>query len=236
VAIAAASRGTPLGDATDQTSYTMVDGGTPANGILLLAFVMESGGAFPIAGLTGYGQTFTLIGRSPNTEVELWACITSGATSTAPVTTDTGSPTGMNLFIVEVTGAYVSGTLLDAFEQQTVGVYVAGAEDITGTATTLSVTLKSPDNSLNRAFSAFGHSTNQGKTPRASWTELADIGHTNPSKALEGQYRSDAHETTASATWATASTVEGIAWTIRDATAPPTATSDAPFFPVVVGA
>ncbi len=212
----------------------MVDGGTPNNGILLLAFIAESG-VPPVATFAGYGQTWTLVGRTADNAVGLYACITSAATSAAPVTTDTGSPTGMILDVIEVTGAYVSGTVLDAFEQQTAGVYIAEAVDISGTATSLSITLKAPDNAANRPFSVFHHVVAQNKTPRASWTELSDHGHTNPAKNLEMQYRSDTHETTASASWLTGAGCRGLAVTIREASAPPGGSTEQ-FFPVVVGA
>ncbi len=234
MAIASASRGTPLASGTDQNSYTMVDGGTPSNGILLLAFFIV-GGVPPATSFTGYAQTWTLVGRDASSELELYACITASADSTAPVVTKT-SATGINLAVLEVTGAYVSGTVLDAFEQQTAGVYIAEATDQTGTATSLSVTLKSPDNVLNRPFSAFLHNIAQVKAPRTNWTETADINHANPAKGTDTQYRSDAHETTASATWITAANAKGLAWTIRDATAPPAGASTEQFFPVVVGA
>ncbi len=213
----------------------MVDGGTPSNGILLLGYVSISG-APPVDTFAGYGQTWTLVGRDGTSEVELYACITASATSTAPVVTKSAGATGCGLFIVEVTGAYVSGTVLDAFEQQTAGVYIAQATDITGTATSLSVTLKSPDNAANRPFSSFWHVAAQGTAPRTNWTETADVNHGSPNRALEGQYRSDTHETTASATWVTASNCIGVAWTIREASAPPAGASTEQFFPVVVGA
>jgi hypothetical protein len=197
----------------------MTDGGTPSNGIILLAWVSHSGGT-AITGFDGYGQTWTKMGAEPAGTLELWACITASATSTAPVLTVSGSPTGAFIHIIEVTGAYVSGSISDAFEEQSAGVYVAVATDA-GTPTTLSVTLLSPANAANRPFAAFKHATNEAKTPRASWTELTDQNYNSPPRGLESQYRSDTHETTASATWATGLPAQAIACTIREASAPP---------------
>jgi hypothetical protein len=121
--------------------------------------------------------------------------------------------------MIEVTGAYVSGTVQQCFEEQTAGVYVASATDTA--TTTLSITLKSPDNASNRPFSAIRHLASEGSAPRASWTELADTNYGTPTRGAQTQYRSDTHETTASVTWATSSDSTGIAWTIREASAPP---------------
>ncbi len=236
MAIAAATRGTPLTSGTDQNSYTMVDGGTPSNGILLLS-VFQLSGAPPATSMAGYAQTWTLVGRDTTSAIEVYACITASADATAPVVTKTGG-TGITWAIIEVTGAYVAGTVLDAFEQQTAGVYIAEAADATGLITTISVTLKSPDNSLNRPFAQFVQSaTSAAMTPRTNWTEINELSQANPTKRQEIQYRSTAHETTGSVSWTgTGPTLKVLAWTIRDTTAPPAAASTEEFFPVVVGA
>lgn len=88
----------------------------------------------------------------------------------------------------------------------------------TGTGVlTLSVNLSAAGNSNNRPIAGFVHNTNEDTTARANWTEVDDGGSGSPLAELETQYRSDAFETTASASWASSADVGGIAAELKAA-------------------
>lgn len=84
-----------------------------------------------------------------------------------------------------------------------------------GTATSGSATLAAAGDSLNRPMSVWEHAANQATTPRTNWTELHDVAGNNPTTGFESQYRSDAFETTASASWVTSSDWGGLAVEIK---------------------
>lgn len=98
---------------------------------------------------------------------------------------------------VDTTGTNGSGAIV-----QSVGA-LSGS-----TATSLSINYAPAITAGNSGFSAFGHQVQEVKSPRASWTELAD----NISVTLaniETQYRAAA-DTAGSATWVTGSRAGGI--------------------------
>jgi hypothetical protein len=78
-------------------------------------------------------------------------------------------------------------------------------------ATQGSLTLAAAGNSNNRPFSAWAHETQEATNPRSGWTEIHDALMGSPANGLETQWRGDAFETTASASWATPSTFGGVA-------------------------
>src|SRR5207249_11107465 len=80
-----------------------------------------------------------------------------------------------------------------------------------GTAGSGSITLASPGNSANRPVSGWFHAAQEVTTPRANWVEADDGSHNNPGTGVESQWRSEAFETTASASWSTSSAWLGIA-------------------------
>jgi hypothetical protein len=71
-------------------------------------------------------------------------------------------------------------------------------------------------NASSRPFSFWAHQAAQGKTPRTNWTELYDDSYASPSVGYETQYRADAWEDTASASWVSEATYGGIAFEVRE--------------------
>lgn len=139
-----------------------------------------------------------------------------GANLTGSITGETGFVfTGSSQLCCRVSFYYASGTSVD-LTQGVTGSFVqsptASGNDTTGT-----ITLSAAGNSNNRPIAAFIHLANEGKTPRTNWTELDDLAGSAPISANETQFRADAFETTASATWATLAQWAGIASEIKAA-------------------
>ncbi|TLZ54000.1 MAG: hypothetical protein E6K15_09705, partial [Methanobacteriota archaeon] len=108
-----------------------------------------------------------------------------------------------------MTNVDLSGGVAAAFVQSPTG---------SGTAGSGSITLASPGNSANRPVSGWFHAAQEGTNPRANWAEADDGNHNNPGTGVESQWRSDAFETTASASWSTSSAWLGIAAELKQLT------------------
>ena len=202
---------------TSSSSYAASGTYTPAIGSILVAFVvgtMASSPADPID-VTGHGRPFTQIPLTANTLstthiLSVWALrVGAGNSSSATTVTFGSSQTGCAIIEFEITGADIGGLVENAIIQQPTN---------NGTGTTGTVTLASPANSNNRPLSFFVHLANEATTFRTNWTETtgADGNFNNPATGAEAQFRNDAFETTASATWSTSSAWRGVALEIRN--------------------
>lgn len=185
---------------TAATSYATTGTYTPAAGSLLVAFVISTLGATPLdpSTFTGHGVTWTMLTLSARLlstthSISVWVALAGASPSSAAATAGYGavSQTGAAIIEFEITGANVSGSAAAAIVQNPTN---------TGTATSGSVTLASAADAINRALSFWCHLANEATTPRANWTETASAdGNFNvPATGAEGQFRSDAFETTAS--------------------------------------
>ena len=88
--------------------------------------------------------------------------------------------------------------------------------------TSASPTLAAAGNGANRPFMFVTHFANEVTNPAASWTEIAEFITTTPVRALESQWRSDAFDTAATATWTSNVRHGGISFEIKaNAGAPP---------------
>jgi hypothetical protein len=76
-----------------------------------------------------------------------------------------------------------------------------------GTGTTAQTDFAAAASSNNRPIAGYFHWTPEATAPRANWTELDDLSGTATDRGVQTQYRSDAFETTGTATWATSATV-----------------------------
>src|SRR5207302_6943185 len=103
----------------------------------------------------------------------------------------------------------LSGGVAAAFVQSPTG---------SGTAASGSIAVASPGNSANRPVSGWFHAQNEVTSPRTNWAEVDDGNHNMPNAAMESQWRSDAFETTASASWSTSSAWLGIAAELKQLT------------------
>lgn len=177
---------------------------SPAAGSLLVLYVGSSitGGTAPGTTPTGLSLTWTLqdqIAFSGTGSAERRLAVFTAPCGASPgsgaVTlthTDLGSGAtseGTAWAVLQVTGHNVAAPVVQ--HPKTSGV----------AATSGSLTLAAAASSLNRPVVGWWHRANEGKTPRTNWGELTDNFGGTPSVGLETQWRGDAFETTASATW-----------------------------------
>jgi len=202
----------------DATSYSN-SAWTPSTG-LLIAFIStrtaNTDATSPpvLPTITGNGLTwvnikdvtYNLASSVNRGRLSLWAANNESGTATNGVTTfDYGSQTQ--------TMCYVSFILANGVDL-TGGVAAAFVQSPTNTGASvlsLDVTLAAESHADNRPIAGFAHSANELTTHRTNWTEADDMTAGSPVSALQTQWRSDAFETTASASWLTNSAAAGIA-------------------------
>lgn len=208
---------------TNATSYAETQTWTPGANSLVVAFVFVSATS-PVAPPTvaGHGLTWsalTLGSHGPITlsagsgRLDAYVAKTPGATPTSGAFTVSGygaSQTGAVIFVWEINSADLTGTALAAIVQSPTN---------SGTATSGSVTLSAAGNALNRPLSFFAHAANEATAPRANWTEpsspVGDGSYASPNVGADTQMRTDAFETTASASWTTSSAWIGVALELK---------------------
>ncbi len=196
---------------------------TPAANSLLITWISSSTEEVSPTSVTGHGVTYTKIGNliqlgtGPNLGVlELWAAKAGASpTSVAVSATWVFARSGVSISEEEVTGHDNALSLAIGAGQMFPQVVSAGNSVATATSRTL--TLAAAAHVNNRPISAFIHAANEVKTPQTSWTELDDGGYTSPNRSMETQYRSDAFDTTAGASWTTARASAGMAAEIAEA-------------------
>lgn len=168
---------------------------TPPTSGLIIAFVgQKRSGALPSAptSVTGNSLTWTQIATSANTtanvRVTLFAANASGATTGTTTANLTESQFRGFIAFFQATDVDLSGGVAAAFVQSPTNTADAAAS--------VSVTLSAAANSANRPIAGFILDATDAITPRTNWTEADEL---VDSRNLETQYRSDAFETTASA-------------------------------------
>lgn len=203
---------------TNLTSYSNTSWTPPTSG-LLIVFTFNAAataGAAIAPTVTGNSITYTQIATVINNveRISLFAAKLAGATA-GTTTFDFGSnsQTCCKASFFHVIGADLSGTTAQAFVQQPTN---SGAAATTGT-----VTLSAAASAANRPIAGFYHFANEATTPRTNWTEADDLALGTPAAAMETQYRSDAFETTASATWASSVIWAAIAAEVKAARSDP---------------
>jgi len=193
---------------TNLTSYASASW-TPPTADLLIVFCQNSAASAAAAvtpTVSGNSITYVEIATVINdiNRISLFAANLSGATAGATTFAFAGNTqTTFRASFFQATGVNLTGGVAAAFVQKPTN---SGAA-----ATSGSVTLAAAGHADNRPISGFYHLANEQSTPRTSWTELDDLRLGTPAATLETQYRSDAFETTASATWATSVIWAGIA-------------------------
>lgn len=203
---------------TNATSYATSTTYTPAANSLLVAFVAVSATS-PVVpptiaghGLTWSAVTLTDHALSTTHRIDVYVALAGASPSSAAFTVSgySGNQTGAVLIEFEITGHDLSVTALNNIIQ---------SPTATGSGTTGTVTLASAAVSTNRPLSFFVHLANEATTPRTNWTETAsaDGNYNNPATGGEAQFRSDAFETTSTATWLTSSSWLGVALEIKGA-------------------
>ena len=209
-----------IASTSNVATYATASWSPPATaGVLLCGWIGNShlSAAPTPSGLTGNGITWTQIAThitaSGTSRITLYGAHASGATTGATTAAFGGvSSTGCWLAFFQADGTDVAAGVVQTFIQ---------APTATGTGTSGSVSLAAPASSNNRPISGWMHGTEEATAPRASWTELDEMTYASPARRGETQYRGDAFEQTASATWTTSSAWVGIAAELKELAAAP---------------
>lgn len=196
-----------LNSNTDDTSYSNSSWTPPASG-LILVFVHARGssaGAAVAPSVSGNSLTWTQIASDirGSDRLTLFAANASGS-STGATTFDFGSNGQLNCTaaFMQATGVDLSGGVAACFVQAVTN----NSNTITGT-----ITLSAAADAAHRAASGWWRGANESVTPRTNWDEYDELAGTGPVRVVETQARSDAFETTASATFDSAGAWVGIA-------------------------
>lgn len=192
---------------TGVTSAATTAAFTPAANSLMIAFVSWSGGdasSPPNVQTTGATNRYTFTKHSVSgSRHELWVAKSGATPPNDTITAGTwagGTLTGLNISVIEVTGADVSGTALQAIVQAP--AQATGTSAASGSYTASATILAAASNTSNRPIMAITQQgDNSAMSPRANWTEVSEGGYSSPSTRLEVQFRADAFETTTEATW-----------------------------------
>lgn len=204
-----ASANPDINNSANQTSYANSSWTPPVSGLIIL-FVLATRATGPdTPTVSGNSLTWTQIGTTLDcgaggTGLSLFGANASG--SAAGVTTiDFGANTqaSCNASFFHATGVDLTGGVAAAFVQRPTGTAVSG--------TTGTVNLAAAASADNRPIVGFFHQANEAATERANWTEADDLAGSAGIRDLETQWRADAFETTATATWASSSAWGGIA-------------------------
>lgn len=202
---ATANTNPDINTGTDANSYPNSSWTPPSSG-LICVFVRNRAATPGTPTMSGNNITWTEIASVTNGVSKLTLFGADAAGSTTGVTTiDFAGATQIacqaSFFVAD--GVDLTGGVVAAF----VPAPPASATSVT----TLSITLAAAGHADNRAIAGFFHAQNEATTERANWTELDDLAVGLGGGGLATQYRGDAFETTASATWASTVNAEGIA-------------------------
>lgn len=180
---------------------------TPTSGRVLVAVFTFTGIGSDVTGtISGLSATWNSIGRiwDSGAARELTAFYATNYTGSGALTLgNSDSATTCVWSVYEIDGADTSSPIVASSFKTLVST----------TTTTPTITLNAAAGSSNRPFSAFACANNTANqiAPRTNWTEIHDDVESTPSSNLETQWRSDAFETTASATGPSAIYL-GVAW------------------------
>lgn len=205
---------TSANSSTDANTYTTASISPAANSLLLVFVWSSHATTAPDNVVTGLSLTWTQRAVTTNsTASRKLTCITAqcGASPGSGALTITSTASiGDAWAVIQITGHDTTTPVVQAPTSPT----------NTTSALTGSITLAAAGNANNRPFAAFGHRAQTATTPRTNWTELSDdlSDASAPIAGFETQWRSDAFETTASATWTTSSQWSGIAVEIAAST------------------
>ncbi len=196
-----------INSTSNTTSYANASWTPPTNGLIVLFVVGFRAAAADTPTVSGNGITWTQIGSSLSFgtsfhRLSLFAANAVGSTAGATtISFGANAQTHCAGSFFHVTGVDLAGGVAAAFVQTPTG---------TGTGTTGTVNFAAAANVNNRAVVAFVHQANEATTPRTNWVEIDDLAGSADVRGLETQWRNDAFETTATATWTTSSAWGGI--------------------------
>jgi hypothetical protein len=197
-----ASANPDIANAADQASYTNTSWVPPASGLIVACvYNRRTVAAADLPTMTGNGLTWVQVATlvpstdTPSSRMTIFGANASGST-TGTTTVDFGGNTQLGCYtsFFGANGVDLSGGVVAAFIQTPTGQ---------GTGTTGTVTLSNAADANNRPIAFVWHFATEAHTPRALWTEADDMSGAGPNVGIQTQYREDAFETTASATWTT---------------------------------
>lgn len=191
-----------LHSTTNGTVFDTTSAFTPAAHSLMVAVIRSTGKADTPTDVvtTNVTNRYTFAevynNGSGSAYFGIWVA-DSGATppnDTIRAALTASNASGCHISVIEVTGADMTGTALQA---------IVDTATITGSSpdTTATITYNAASNAANRPLAAYAVASNVAVAPRANWDELDDGNFISPSDAVEVQSRSDAFETTGTATW-----------------------------------
>lgn len=196
---------------TNATSYASASWAPPASGLILLFVQSRRAAAVDTPTVSGNSLTWTQIGTTITSATglsgsgfSLFAANASGST-TGATTIDFGANTQLHCSasFFHADGVDLTGGVAAAFVQV--------VTNNVASVTTATIDLAAAAHADNRPIAGFMHLFNEATTPRTNWTEADDLAGSGGERGVETQYRSDAFETTASATWTTSSGWAGYA-------------------------
>ena len=197
---------------SNSSSYSNSSWTPPTDGIIYLWVQSRRNGGPDTPTVSGNGIAWVQIGTTFDLDgggngLSLFGAFASGATAGVTTVDFAGNTqTHCVMQFSQVTGADESGTIANTIVQNPTS---------SGSGASGSVTLAAAGSSDNRPISCFWHKKNEVSTQRTNWTELDDQNGTGQSRSVGSQYRSDAFEVTASASWTTSANWGGTAAEIK---------------------
>jgi len=202
-----------LVDTSNVATYRTASWTPPTSGVIVLVVgtAGPSNGTAEVPSVSGNGLTWTRIAGTDigfaRYRVDVFVASAQGGTAGA---TTIG-------YAAAQTGCTASFFHADGVDQANPVVAWATAR---GTGTSGSVALASAPGAANRCVSGWfvGANADHGPiSPRASWTEADELLQSGPAHRLETQWRADAAEQTASASWAQSGRWGGVIVELRAA-------------------
>lgn len=186
----------------DATSYANSSWSPPASGIVFF-FVMNGQNTVTdttVDSIDQNGVALTQIGSSlqfdaTRRRITMYAAY-ANTLSTGVLTVGFGTDTQLFCYvsIFQITGADESGAVTNAF---------IAATGTTGSGTSGSLTLASPQNSDSVSLAAIGHVANEVVTKGANFTKIDDMNGAGPALGWVSEYSTSSFQTTADASWTT---------------------------------
>mgnify|MGYP001582549698 CR=1 FL=1 len=200
-----ASANPDINNSTDASSYVNTSWTPPTSGLILVGVGTRVVAGPNIPTISGNGITWVQIATilftasTTNDErITLFGADASGSSAGATSVAFAGqTQLSCTVSFLQATGVDLSGGVAAAFVQKPTGSDIA--------ATSGSIALAAAADAANRPIALWFHFANEVTTPRTNWTEADDLRGSGPLRGVETQYRSDAFETTASASWVTSS-------------------------------
>lgn len=203
------------GLATQSTAFTTASVAPVINSVLFCSWGtgIVAGTGAPAVTVTGLGLTWTPIGDvqyagSQRRRIGIAYALPGGAAVSGPLSlTPQSSVDGMIWSVDQATGADAAAPIVPGSLKTATSA----------SATSLPLTLDAALRTDSRPFALYAAATASPSTPQTGWTELSQLGLGDPLYADHGmapEWRSDAFDAAANATWGAAHALGGLAFEI----------------------